>query len=144
MALSGTAITSLITAVAAASLLSRSDLLDAAEVVRLVHANPSPTTTRPARNFFIGSSFSQRCSRNRSAWMVVAYETSNGPNTGHHWTSLMYGVMRCKNRSRRVAEGAEKIAEGISGQKNKGCEWLLRPFAPHSPDLRCSDYHQTP
>ena len=63
--------------------------------------------------------------------MVVTYKVPNGPNTGHHWTSLMYGVMRCKNRSRRVAEGAEKIAESKIRQKIGGANGfygLSRPI----------------
>src|SRR5579859_2118010 len=53
MPLSGVAMISLMTRVAASRRLSRSVLLDAAEAGRPVLMNPSPTRARPARNFFI-------------------------------------------------------------------------------------------
>src|SRR5258708_3598592 len=92
MALSGTAITSLITRVAAASLASRSDLLDAAEAVRLVPANPSPTTTRPARNFFIGSSFSQGGLRNKVRMDGFYVRSQEGSK---HRPTLDFAHLRC-------------------------------------------------
>src|SRR5690348_6947847 len=53
IALSGVAIISLMMWVAASSRASRSVLLEAADAVRFDPTNPSPTTTRAAKNLFI-------------------------------------------------------------------------------------------
>src|ERR1700733_14246469 len=144
IALSGVAMISLITLVAALRRASRSVLLEAATAVRLAPANPSPTTTKPARNFLIGSSFSQMCSRNKVR-MDGCYVQS--PEWSKHRPSLDFAHLRCGEMQKGNPVERRKGGKDRGEQnpaKNRGCERLLRPFAPHSPDLRCSDYHQTP